>query len=535
VSEPAERRPAPGRAGDAARGVGVVVFLQVVFALLYVWRTSFVLDGQRVFCLWDDGMISMRYARHLAEGHGLVWNVAGERVQGYSNLGVTLLMAAIHRLPLSPFHTSLPFQLVNVALLAVTTATGAACARLLHPRVRFAPLATAIALALYGPYAIWTLQGSDVGFVGASLVVAFWLLLRGRAEGRWPWALFPLLALGIAVRPDGTLFYGAFGLGAVLLAPRPVRTVAFGLALFALTWGALVATSWLYYGDPLPNTYYLKSTGMPRDLMLRSGVSQLLAFVPTPSAVLLPLGVAAAAIALRRDRAAWVAALCIALAFAYHVSVGGDWLAQYVSRFLVGVMPLYLVLVTGSLLALALRWRRMPAWAAACLAALLATGALHPGLVAREWLDPSAPTMLREYNEQNTGFGLYFRAHTDPDTSIALHWAGAPAYFSERPAIDVLGKSERHIAKQRTAVFEPAHSKWDWDYVLGTLQPDLILGTSRNLSAHPAFARDYYGVLKDRTMGVFLRRSARAKLHDPAATLVDLQTQRHVGPAVAEN
>ena len=68
------------------------------WGLLYIWRTSFVLDGERVFVLWDDAMISLRYAQNLVAGHGLVWN-AGERVQGISNLGVTLAMAALHALP----------------------------------------------------------------------------------------------------------------------------------------------------------------------------------------------------------------------------------------------------------------------------------------------------------------------------------------------------------------------------------------------------------------------------------------------------
>ena len=45
-------------------------------------------------CLFDDAMISMRYARNLAEGHGLVFN-AGEYVQGFSNPLMTLLMAAL--------------------------------------------------------------------------------------------------------------------------------------------------------------------------------------------------------------------------------------------------------------------------------------------------------------------------------------------------------------------------------------------------------------------------------------------------------
>ena len=40
----------------------------------------------------DDAFISFRYAKNLADGVGLVWNV-GERVEGYTNFLWTVLMA----------------------------------------------------------------------------------------------------------------------------------------------------------------------------------------------------------------------------------------------------------------------------------------------------------------------------------------------------------------------------------------------------------------------------------------------------------
>ena len=510
-------------------GLALLLVALVAWALLYVARTSFPLDGARVFCLWDDGMISMRYARHLAEGHGLVWNVAGDRVQGFSNLGVTLVMAALHLLPLSPLHASLPFQVLSALLLGATALGAAACARRLHPEVPHAGLATAAAVALHGPLAVWTLQGSDVGFVAASLVLALWLVLRARDRGDFPFAAFIVLGAGVVVRPDGTLFYLAFLAGALLVARRPVRTAVAGLALLAAIGAALVVTSWLYYGDPLPNTWYLKSMGMPRGLMLRAGAGQLLVLLAGPSALLLALGLACAARDLRNDAVAGIVALCLLAAAAYHVSVGGDWLARYVSRFLVPVLPLLFIVAVGPALRRVARY--LPAGVAAPLVAIAAAAIFHPLAVAREWLDPRAPTMLREFNAQNAAFGLYFREHTDPATTIALHWAGAPAYFSERPAIDVLGKSDAHIAKLRVHVFEPAHSKWDWDYVLRERRPDIVLGASRGLERHPLFLSDYVGATARGGLAFYLRRDARERLHDPDVRLVDLRTGRRLaGP-----
>src|SRR5215475_4173315 len=93
-----------------------ITLLFVLWGLLYIYRTSTLVGGTRLFLLWDDGMISMRYARNLAEGHGLTWNPDGERVQGISNLGLTLAMALIHLLPVDLWRTSLVFQLLSLGL-----------------------------------------------------------------------------------------------------------------------------------------------------------------------------------------------------------------------------------------------------------------------------------------------------------------------------------------------------------------------------------------------------------------------------------
>jgi hypothetical protein len=45
-----------------------------------IYRTSFVVEGERYFSLFDDAMISRRYASHLAGGHGLVWNPSDDGV-----------------------------------------------------------------------------------------------------------------------------------------------------------------------------------------------------------------------------------------------------------------------------------------------------------------------------------------------------------------------------------------------------------------------------------------------------------------------
>src|SRR3972149_5875437 len=74
----------------------VLLFLCTHFigwSLAFIYHSSYVaIDGRRYFNLFDDAMISMRYAWNFSHGNGLVWNV-GERVEGYTNLLMTLVMS----------------------------------------------------------------------------------------------------------------------------------------------------------------------------------------------------------------------------------------------------------------------------------------------------------------------------------------------------------------------------------------------------------------------------------------------------------
>lgn len=71
------------------RGALVVVFVAL---MLLAWANRFV---------QDDAFISFRYARNLAEGNGLVWNL-GERVEGYTNFLWTVAMAIPYYLNCDP-------------------------------------------------------------------------------------------------------------------------------------------------------------------------------------------------------------------------------------------------------------------------------------------------------------------------------------------------------------------------------------------------------------------------------------------------
>ncbi|HVN37173.1 MAG TPA: hypothetical protein VMW19_03250, partial [Myxococcota bacterium] len=203
----------------------------VVLGVAYIVRTSFTQGGRRVFCLWDDAMISMTYARNLAEGHGLVWNPDGERVQGFSNLGVTLVMAALHRLPLDPEHTALAFQLLCLACLVATSIGVARVAGRDDPWQGFAAASFTLFAA---PLAIWSLQGSDAAPLALWLVAGAGVLAQPSPRP----ACVAALAAGALLRPDAGLFFGVALAARATCAPRPRAALRAGALALASSAGA---------------------------------------------------------------------------------------------------------------------------------------------------------------------------------------------------------------------------------------------------------------------------------------------------------
>jgi arabinofuranosyltransferase len=64
------------------------------------------------------------------------------------------------------------------------------------------------------------------------------------------------------------------------------------------------------------------------------------------------------------------------------------------------------------------------------------------------------------------------------NASIAVAHAGLPAYLSRNEMVDLLGKNDSFIShlEPRGLIF-PGHNKWNYEYSIGVLKPDLIAET----------------------------------------------------------
>jgi hypothetical protein len=90
-------------------------------------------------------------------------------------------------------------------------------------------------------------------------------------------------------------------------------------------------------------------------------------------------------------------------------------------------------------------------------------------------------------------YGLMLGQVTPRGTTIAVAWAGAIPYFARRDAVDLLGKSDRRIARSRRqpVPFEPGHDKWDYAYSIGRLRPQVIAQLVRPDPSIPPLLRGW--------------------------------------------
>ncbi|MGQ9680962.1 MAG: hypothetical protein ACUVX9_00335 [Anaerolineae bacterium] len=315
-----------------------------LYAAAYIYRTSFVLDGERYFALFDDCMVSMTYARNLAQGHGLVWYPGAARVEGYTNPLWVLFMAAIHLLPVALSKTSLIVQLAGALLLAANLVCVRRMADLLAPGSAFAGLAAPLLCAFYLPLNTWGLQGTEVSLLALIVTSAAWQALRALRANKPATGLYLLLGAATLVRLDMAVSALAIiAYLAVVDRENRRRHLLSGLGVLALfILGQTLLRSW-YYGDPLPNTYYLKMTGYPVLLRMSRGLYVALEFAWPIAWLLIVTGLGA--LFFRRDRQLPLLVWLLAAQVAYSVYVGGDaweWWGG-ANRYIAIAMPVFFV------------------------------------------------------------------------------------------------------------------------------------------------------------------------------------------------
>ncbi len=388
----------------------------------------------------DDAYISFRYARHLAEGHGLVFNT-GERVEGYTNFLWTLVHSLCIGAGFRP-------ELFAKAL-ALVSAVGTLFLILLlgnlwgHGRS---------AVATSGAF-LWVVSGAVAVAAMAGLETHLFTLLVTLGVILYSWPIQSdrvlggsLVAFSVAtlVRPEG-LFFLAVTLGHFYTYRSTRRHVLWPLLLPALVLIPHFAWKTLYYGSPFPNTLTAKTGGGFHQL--ERGFGYVKGFVNEYGKPALYLLAAIPFIRMPLGRQRSYAFALIASYVAYVMLAGGDWIPHY--RFLIPIMPLIYVSVQDGLVFL---WRNLPGYGrgkrrwpvvvfSLFLAVILfdiANQSYYLRLHTEMWADG--------YSSAHARVGHWLRANAQEDDTVALMDVGLIGYLSKIRILDITGLTDPHIA-----------------------------------------------------------------------------------------
>ncbi len=471
-----------------------------IWALTFILTSSVVVGDTRYFVLFDDAMVAMRYADNLASGHGLRWNPDEAPVEGITNLGWCLYMALLHLLPLPHAKIGLAVQLTGLLCQLASIVLTWRIGLRLGGGARAPALAAAVLTAFYLPLSFWCLFGLEVSLLCLLLCAAVLGALRAMDQDCFSWQPYLALAAATVVRPDAVVLLLAMLLLLALSdACRRRKHLLAGAFVSLLSIAGQTGFRLAYYGEPLPNTYYLKMTGYPLLERLVRGLIVLCDFLWDLNILLVLLPFLLLLLEPCRHRA--MLATLVVLQCLYSVWVGGDaweWWGG-ANRFIAVAMPLLFVLValaahrlvgglqlvrpSGSLLSRLRAAAQGTLYPVLMVIALLSVN-LFTAADSLLMLILAKPALTIGWAESDIEAALVLEQLTTPDASVAVIWAGTTPYFLQRRCIDMLGKSDRRVAHGEAHVFAdrrwngffPGHMKWDFAYSIGERQPDVVVG-----------------------------------------------------------
>lgn len=500
-----------------------------LFMLTLQWQSSENPWGSRRFTLFDDAMISMDYGRTLAKTGELVWFPGAPRVQGFTNPLWTLWMAFVHLIGFDGSSAALIISLTGIVLILASSwiIFDMVFTHSAGNNHLIAVLAAGSLPFLY-PLTYWTLRGMEVGALTFFCLFLLRATVNHIRDGRVRihYSMILPMILGIATRFDFAIFCAVAVAALLMWGPAYVKVrlvVQYGAIVIGTAAFVCLAQK-LYWGSWLPNTYHLKMDGVsPIDRISRGLASS------AKTSVLFAI-IAVAVISQLRStefhrRVVLIASAMFVAMAAYAVYIGGDaWEGEMLNRFYATIIPLVPLIIGLSFNTL--RKRATPAVISTALV-LTAVGAgvtVNPFGFSEEHFDIVAvvsilsaliiflvsfiprngylagaviaavcaivsayPVTQQQKNNDllltRTNLFVTESVETMRDTTevgarIGTIWAGVPTYYSHRTMLDLLGKNDTFIATSTShGDFFPGHNKWDYDYSIGKLQPDVIFQT----------------------------------------------------------
>lgn len=218
----------------------------------------------------DDAYISLRYAEHLAAGHGLAWNVGELPIEGYSNFGYVLLEVLFIKLHIPPLLSIKLFSCLS--LLASFYVLILLSRFFLNQPLSYLP---SFMMLLYHGEIFWAVGGLETTFYQLLVLLTVFFILKGLKLHKKNAFFFAGILNGFAslTRPEAPMLFLLFASGLVIASirmdaehRRRIKLDRFSmLSMFSFFQGFLLIFipyflwRWHYFGLLFSNSVYCKA------------------------------------------------------------------------------------------------------------------------------------------------------------------------------------------------------------------------------------------------------------------------------------
>jgi len=218
----------------------------------------------------DDANIYFVYAKNVASGHGFVYNVGEERIEGFTSLLWTLICAFTFKFSR---HPELILLIINVVLVSLGIAVALSYLQNdflgveKSQQTKIFCSSIFLVLLLTSPrYIVWnTITLMENGLWTTLLLFTTLFVIKDHSSTRTiNFGLIPLSILLILTRPESMLWIAIF-MGIILIRKAlskniitAVRALMPSFVATGVALGLLTLFRLQYFGYPLPNTYYAK-------------------------------------------------------------------------------------------------------------------------------------------------------------------------------------------------------------------------------------------------------------------------------------
>ena len=502
-----------------------ISFLVFILSLVYILNTLHFTDGKLYSSLFDDAMISLKYAQSIALGNGPYWNM-GDKVEGFTNPLWTYILAFIYKISGNNINL-VPFivQIFCSILISLNCYFFSRKAILIKNTLKpienkkhiktFLVYLISLSPVIVYPNIFWSLMGMENALLTLIISILFCIFFFDEFIGKKNIKInffdlgltFILITFGQLTRPDFFLVTISFLVGKFIIL-KTLKNWNFIkiliVSIFASLSSAAILVIWRlhFYSELVPNTYILKVKGVDYFIQILSGLGFVLPML-SQYILLITIAIFLAGKFKKSRNLLFPSLLYFLFILSYQIRVGGDpwsfW-RLFTGPFVVIIFSIassFLLESNSNNFSFSLNNKKLKAIPKlisikiiplfmlsllSCNYWFIKNDLLKPVFLNYQFKKPFNVYTV-DHNRNNINTAIRLGKILRKDSVIAVFWGGTIPYYSPQfYSVDLLGKSDKYIAylKERGGVSwnnmikVPGHNKYDLKWSLNNYKPDWI-------------------------------------------------------------